>query len=226
MMWNSFKAFRNLSLCLAVWFSGTAAVYGVGPMLIENEESVGIYRDFDDGLLGRSPYRGVLFSVRVSAFSRYRTLPVIEMDGLTAYLVSEERAAGFLSGDSPLEMELLTQEDPEPTNLKFVYDRDGIRIVFSLETAPAALYEEIERTYSNLPAVARDVSESYESGFIVRIWEAENVYRPYIALLDYEDILISAAFIGDRFQPLWGIHDGNGLMIPEKEENPETLTVP
>jgi hypothetical protein len=44
---------------------------------------------------------------------------------------------------------------------------------------------------------------------VIRIHEAENVYRPETARIDYEDVLISASLLGDEFQPLWGIHDGN-----------------
>jgi len=171
-----------------------------------DDPMVSIYRDFDDGLFGRSLYRGVLFSVKLESFSRYVSLPVKDINGLTAYLVSNDRAEYLEAGHG----DGITLRDNKDRH--YGYEKNGISISFSLEKAPEDLYEEIKRTYSNNTGnVIREVTESYRNGFVIRVLRAENVYRPQFSNLDYEDILISAALIGDSFQPLWGIHDGNDL---------------
>ncbi|MDF1569966.1 MAG: hypothetical protein RQ801_10880 [Spirochaetaceae bacterium] len=185
----------------------TAPIGASGPLVMDGEPVVSIYRDFDDGLFGRSRYRGIVFSVRRESFARYRTLPVRDFDGLTAYLLSAERAADLAAGRGYSTV-VASPADDELASL-YVFDNAGTRVVFSLERAPDDLYEEIDRTYPSNPEVAQEVSRSYRSGYVIRIHEAENVYRPETGRIDYEDVLISASLLGDEFQPLWGIHDGN-----------------
>jgi len=185
------------------------------------DPKVSIYRDYDDGLFGRSLYRGVIFSVKLDSFQRYETLAVKDMDGigsgdgLTAYLISgnrmEDLAAGRGDGVTILDSD----------EKMYLYEKDGISVQFSLESAPKDLYEEIRRTYSGrytdavyTEQLIREVSDSYRSAYVIRIHRAENVYRPQFTGIDYEDILISASLIGDSFQPLWGIHDGADITAP------------
>lgn len=213
---------KSLLPFLMVLFAG-GVLQATGPVDFDGDAAVSIYRDYDDGLYGRSLYRGVIFSAKLESFSRYRTAAVGDFGGLTAYLVSSLRAEELASGltyglsiRSPAGMSETNGSLRGPENLIYEYDRNGLRIVFTLESAPLELFDEIERTYpGNLP-VMETVSQSYRDGYIIRIHEAENIYRPQFSELDYEDILISAAFIGDRFQPLWGIHDGNAMEFPSK----------
>jgi len=187
------------------------------------DPKVSIYRDYDDGLFGRSLYRGVIFSVKLESFQRYETLPVKDMDGhgtgdgLTAYLLSGNRAEDLAAGRG----DGVTILDRDKR--LYLYEKEGISIQFSLEPAPGDLFDEIRRTYSGrytdvayTEQLIREVSDSYNSAYVIRIHRAENVYRPQYTGIDYEDILISASLIGDSFQPLWGIHDGNDLTSPVK----------
>lgn len=204
-MLNSRIRASLLSLLAALLITGT--LWSVGPVDFDGDAAVSIYRDFDDGLYGRSLYRGVIFSAKLDSFGRYRTLAVGESMGLTAYLVSSFREGELASG----RIDGVTQ-----TGRLYEYDRNGLRIVFSLESAPEGLFDEIRRTYGEGLSVIETVSESYRDGYVVRIHEAENIYRPQFSEIDYEDVLISASFIGDRFQPLWGIHDGNAMGFPSE----------
>jgi hypothetical protein len=204
-------------LCLA------AGLSAVGPVDFNGDPAVTIYRDYDDGLFGRSIYRGVMFSVKLDSFSRYRTLPVGDTDGLTSYLVSSLRGADFAGGSveglairGTADRENLPDPGRLPEKWLYEYNRHGINIIFSLESAPEDLFDEINRVYAPGSSLNDEVSEFYRRGYIVRIHAAENLYRPQFAGIDYEDVLISASFIGDRFQPLWGIHDGNGLEMTLK----------
>jgi len=198
----------------------TARLFSAGPVDLDGESAVSIYRDFDDGLYGRSLYRGVVFSVKLGSFGRYRSLPAEPAEGLTAYLVSSGRALA-ISRD---EVDGITREGlvpgiaggmtvPEIEKWIYAFEKDGLEISFALEKAPDDLFDEIMRTYPENEETARLVSSAYREGFVVRVFRAENVYRPEHSEVDYEDVLIAASFAGDRFQPLWGIHDGNGLAI-------------
>jgi hypothetical protein len=198
----------------------SASLFSAGPVDLDGESAVSIYRDFDDGLYGRSLYRGVVFSVKLGSFDRYRSLPSAPAEGLTAYLVSAGRALGISRG----EIEGITREGivpgsagrmtvPDIEKWIYAYEKDGLEISFALEKAPGDLLAEIRRTYPENEETALLVSSSYRDGFVVRVYRAENVYRPEHSELDYEDVLIAASFAGDRFQPLWGIHDGNALTV-------------
>lgn len=201
----------------------TGSLGSIGPVDFDGDAAVSIYRDFDDGLYGRSLYRGVIFSAKLDSFSRYRTLAVGDTGGLTAYLVSSVRGRELASGlIDAVSIRGAAENAPDvglgriPEKWLYEYDNNGLRIVFSLESAPDDIFDEIRRTYAGDLSGIETVSESYRNGFLVRVHEAENIYRPQFSELDYEDVLISASFIGDRFQPLWGIHDGNALEFPSK----------
>ncbi|MCG8452666.1 MAG: hypothetical protein MI717_05755 [Spirochaetales bacterium] len=194
-------------------------LFAIGPEVFEGEEAVTIYRDFDDGRFGRSLYREVLFSLKPACFARYSSLNVAEgMDGRTAYLVSQDRAQAMTQpGKIPGLVRVGEQGErapdvfASPHHGAYHYQTQDLDIVFALERASETMYEEILRTYSSQPQVAQLVTQSYQNGYVVRVIRAENAYRPHIARLDYEDVLLTAAFVGNRFQPLWGIHDGNAL---------------
>jgi hypothetical protein len=193
-------------------------VFSTGPIVFDDEQAASIYRDYDDGLFGRSLYRGVVFSVKLGSFDRYRTLPVRDIDGLTSYLVSSRRGEDLAAGrgqgiliDGRAPREGLPQPKRNPEKWLYVYSMNGIDIAFSLEEAPEDLFDEIHRTYPGRESVIEEVSKSYRNDYIIRIHNAENVYRPQFSRIDYEDVLISAALIGNTFQPLWGIHDGNDI---------------
>jgi hypothetical protein len=213
-----FMQTRKIFSIIALATLACGPIWSIGPLDFDGDPAVSIYRDYDDGLFGRSIYRGVIFSVKLDSFGRYRTLPVGHLDGLTAYLVSSRRGNDIAAGSSeglvligPAPRYNLPRPTRDPEKWLYRYNRDGIKIVFSLEAAPEDLYNEIQSTYFGKESLIEEVSESYRDGYILRIHEAENLYRPQIAKIDYEDILVAAALIADIFQPLWGIHDGNGL---------------
>lgn len=217
-MTMSLLRIKRIAVTAAFVLLSAAAVSAKGPLNIGDDPAVTIYRDFDDGLFGRSVYRGVVFSVKLGAFDRYRSLQVGAIDGLTAYLVSADRADAMASNRAfrtsrlgPVSSKAETLPDEDAVKWIYSFEWKGILITFALERTPEELFEEISRTYLENSLVAAEVSKSYREGYVVRILTAENVYRPHHARIDYEDILISAALIGDDFQPLWGIHDGNAL---------------
>ena len=209
---------RKIFSIIILATTACGSIWAIGPIDFDGDPAVSIYRDYDDGLFGRSMYRGVIFSVKLGSFGRYRTLPSGDLDGLTAYLVSSRRGNDIAAAGSeglniigPAPRHNLPRPTLIPEKWLYQYNRDGVNIVFSLEVAPEDLYNEIQLTYFGNESLIEEVSELYRDGYILRIHEAENLYRPQIALIDYEDILVAAALIGDIFQPLWGIHDGNGF---------------
>lgn len=212
------SVFRRTQFVSALMIVFVLSAGATGPVFFDNDEAVSIYRDFDDGLFGRSLYRGVMFSVKLDSFARYRSLPVRDMDGLTGYLLSGDTAEALSESRVPgvIRQERVAgipvTEGDEPGMWLYRFSRDGIDVVFSLERVPEDLLEEVDRTYPDNRPVAEQVKESYRSSWVIRIHVAENVYRPGVGLIDYEDVMVSAALLADDFQPLWGLHDGNALV--------------
>ncbi len=211
------KGFPKLFISGLLLILSAAAVGALGPVFFDEDESVSIYRDFDDGLFGRSLYRGVIFSVKLQSFDRYRSLPVKEIDGLTGYLLSDRTARNLAknehSGIHKNHIDgVVVEKEEDPGLWIYHFAREGIEIDFSLERAPDDLLSEIDRTYPNNASVAEQVKESYGKGWVIRIHLAENVYRPGVTGIDYEDVMICASLLGEKFQPLWGLHDGNALL--------------
>ncbi len=192
-----------LFFCLFPLFWGDALLYG------ENRgsaESVTIYDDFDDGRFGRSEYRSILRTVKLSAFERSVTLPVYspateEESCLTAVIVSADRYD---------KMQALADESGI-----IEFRQDGLVFSYSLEKAEESLLSVLEEYYSGPWADwYQPVREYYLENYVIRIHSAENIFEPWNSTISYSEALLMATLIGDRDQWLWGIHDGLNLEIP------------
>jgi len=92
------------------------------------------------------------------------------------------------------------------------YTPSGLDIAFSLEKPTSQIYDVIDRIYIERPDAAREVKKHYSDNYLVRIHGAENFIRPDRDMLEFEEALVSATVIGESFQHLWGVHDGNDLL--------------
>ncbi len=92
------------------------------------------------------------------------------------------------------------------------YTPSGLDIAFSLEKPTSRIYDVIDRIYVDRPDAAREVKKHYSDNYLVRIHRAENIIRPDRDILEFEEALVSATVIGESFQHLWGVHDGNDLL--------------
>ena len=158
------------------------------------------------GRFGRSEYRSILRTVKLSAFERSVTLPVYspateEESYLTAVIVSADRYD---------KMQALADESGI-----IEFRQDGLVFSYSLEKAEESLLSVLEEYYSGPWADwYQPVREYYLENYVIRIHSAENIFEPWNSTISYSEALLMATLIGDRDQWLWGIHDGLNLEIP------------
>lgn len=186
--------------------------------LFSQTDFVTVYSDFDQELLGRSVQRSSRESVHMEMFKLAETLEVPK---------SDNRQSGktllVLSSDIKQELDhLLTDEGFVIKNgielswtlfhgipvYRYFDDRAGLDIQFSLQKPDDYVLEQVHQVYRD-PYWRDVVLGEYNSSFVITIHMAEDLGRTG---LDYQDILYSATLLGDYHQPLWGIHDGNGLL--------------
>lgn len=90
----------------------------------------------------------------------------------------------------------------------FVDTTIQLKFSFSLEKPSTPIFSIINEVYKDDEHNRKLVTDHYLESWVVRIHAAENVMDPDINTLDYYDILITATVIGEKFQWLWGVHDG------------------
>ena len=194
----------SLSLCSRVLSVLLLSVISVS--LAMAEDMVTVYDDFDDGRFGRSEYRSVFRSVKLSAFTRSETLPVLspaldEESFLTAVVLSKEGYNRLV----PL-MDIRG---------RVLFSRDGLEFVFSLEKPGDAVLKVIEEYYQGpRKSWLEAVTQHYKDNYVIRIHSAENILEPWNDTITYTEALLMATTVGDRDQWLWGIHDGLNLLFP------------
>ena len=192
-----------LFFCLLTLFWGNTLLYTESR---DPDESVTIYDDFDDGRFGRSEYRSILRTVKLSAFERSVTLPVYspameEKSYLTAVVVSADRYG---------KMQALADESGI-----IEFRQNGLVFSYSLEKAEESLLAVLKEYYSGPWADwYQSVRDHYLENYVIRIHSAENIFEPWNNTISYSEALLMATLVGDWDQWLWGIHDGLNLEIP------------
>jgi hypothetical protein len=171
---------------------------------------VSIYDDFDDGSYGRSEYRSVYRTVRISAFVRSHTHPVSspaweKTSHLTAVMISSEREEEIRQG---VYSHVIDLEDGI-----YYYSKNGLVFSFSLEKAGEEIRAVLEAYYQGRNAAwLEPVWDHYQDNYIIRIHSAENIFEPWRELIQYREAILMATLLGDRDQWLWGIHDGIDIL--------------
>ena len=178
--------------------------------LFPDEEMVTIYDDFDNGAFGRSEYRSVFRSVKLSAFIRSDTEPVAspgwdETSHLTAVVLSSEREEELRRGLYPFVQSM--------GDGVYRYNRGGLDFSFSLEKPDTEVLSILEDYYrDSYSQWLESVTIHYMDNYIIRIYRAENVFDPWNDVIGYNEALLMATVLGDKDQWLWGIHDGLDLL--------------
>jgi hypothetical protein len=182
----------------------------MGGSLFSEEALITIYDDFDDGAFGRSEYRSVYRSVKLSAFLRSKSIDVAspawdETSHLTAVVLSSTREKELRDGvyDS---VTLLGDG-------VYHYKKEGLDFTFSLEKPNDKVLTLLEEYYrGSYGHWLESVTNHYLDNFIIRIHSAENIFEPWRETIEYNEALLMATALGDREQWLWGIHDGLDLL--------------
>jgi hypothetical protein len=184
-------------------------LFFVAFFLLAEDPVVSIYDEFDDGLFGKSIHRGVIVSVKKTAFTRSETFK-IENEGesgyLTAVIISSENADKLEDGYFELEKRL------EMGRTIYKYNRDGLSFEFSIEKAGDRMIDIVREYYKNDEMWRDPLVEYYTSNYVIRIHSTENVFDSWSDEITYNEALVTATLIGDSSQWLWGIHDGSDIL--------------
>jgi hypothetical protein len=176
--------------------------------LFAEDPIVSIYDEFDDGLYGKSIYRGVIVSVKKSAFARSETLPV-KNDGegyLTAVIMSKSNAEKLMNGYYRLKSEMRDGVEV------YSFSKDGLSFHFSIEKASEKLINMVSDYYRNDEFWHDPLVEYYRENYVIRIHSAENVFESWTEEITYNEAMVAATLIGDSDQWLWGIHNGSEIL--------------
>ena len=194
-------------LCLLIFILVSFNIY--------SDDIVNIWADNSVENMGVSKDRIWLKSYFLSTFEDFSTIKTESNAGvLTPITVS--RSLYF-------KLEKLLKFNPE-------YNRDTISISkkgrvyhfidrsiqlefsFGLEKPGDNIIRLIDRVYGADKEDKKAVLDHYLESWVVRIYSGENVTSPDVNILDFSDILITATIIGEKFQWLWGIHDGTDYL--------------
>ncbi|OQY41015.1 MAG: hypothetical protein B6229_00195 [Spirochaetaceae bacterium 4572_7] len=188
-----------------------------------SDDIVNIWADNSIENMGVSKNRVWLKSYFLSTFENFITINTESTEGvLTPITVS--RTLYF-------KLEKLLKFDPEyhldtisiskKGHVYHFIDRSiQLEFSFGLEKPGDDIIRLIDIIYGNDEENKKAVLDHYLESWVVRIYSGENVFSPDINTLDFSDVLITATIIGEKFQWLWGIHDGTDyltkvLTIPE-----------
>lgn len=178
---------------------------------LNSVDIVNIWEDNSSSDLGVSSERVWIKSYFLKNFEYYSTLPTETKDGeLTVVTISRDI---YFKLD-----ELLKFEDKYVTD-DYTISREGevyrlqdntysLDISFSLEKPGNQIFYIINKVYKDDDKTRRVVTDHYLNTWVIRIHAGENVVDPDINTLDFNDVLISATILGEKFQWLWGVHDG------------------
>lgn len=176
-----------------------------------SDQIVNIWADNSPLYLGVSQERVWLKSYFLSNFNYYPTLDTEKKTGIpTIVTVSREL---YFQLDELLMYEKSYTKDSITISKSgniytFIDNSIQLEISFSLEKPGQKILNIISMIYKDDNKTKKIVSDHYLQSWIIRIHSAENVIAPDLNTLDFDDILISATIIGEKFQWLWGVHDG------------------
>lgn len=189
-----------------------------------HDQFVQIYAEADAAAYGRTVSREEVLSQDVYNFTFGRTLWVGQGKGyltaVTASAAVKEDLDALLAQERIVKVKgrelyrVETDHAGAPLAQPFYAYKErerGILIGFSLEKAPQAMLDLIGQVYKLEPKVAATVKAHYQNNYVIRIYQADNLYSkadpPSI-----HDIMLNATLLGEKFQNLIGIHDGQDFL--------------
>ena len=195
----------NLSLT-SLYISAEEADY--------SSESVVIYRYAESAGYGRTDNRKDQISIPFSRFAETSTRAV-EETAETALLIQKGIVdfIDYLAASSEESTETrydLSAEKLAPLTYRIRHRGIGFEGVFAFNMPSDILMREIAGLYENV-YWQETVETEYAGNYTITVIEAEDAVEPY-GLTDFKDAMVSATLIADKHQPLWGIHDGAGLL--------------
>ena len=179
-----------------------------------SSESVVIYRYAESTGYGRTDNRKDQISIPFSRFAETSTRAV-EETAETALLIQKGIVdfIDYLAASSEESTETrydLSAEKLAPLTYRIRHRGIGFEGVFAFNMPSDILMREIAGLYENV-YWQETVETEYAGNYTITVIEAEDAVAPY-GLTDFKDAMVSATLIADKHQPLWGIHDGAGLL--------------
>jgi hypothetical protein len=171
-----------------------------------------IYRDARPELLGRAPDRSSRVEITLRSLADTDTLPLNE-PAATAILVRSEivdflRELTGASGSGsagPVQAEQIGEN-----SFRISFPDWGIENSYRFDPPGPEVHLVIDTYYSNVYWKER-VAAEYSGNYTVAVLSAEDCLNPR-GHISFHEALLAASLIGAKRQPLWGIHDGLGLL--------------
>jgi len=180
-----------------------------GAQVSDPKPIVSIYDEFDDGLFGKSRYRGVVVSVKKAAFARAETLEVFEEEEtgfITAVIMDHRTVEKLHQGDYALPFR-------EEGDMRiYTYRAEGLDISFSVEKPQESMIRMVSDFYNDNDRWHDPLVEHYRDNYVIRIHRAENIFDSWNEEITYNEAIVAATLLGDKDQWLWGIHDGVDIL--------------
>jgi hypothetical protein len=173
--------------------------------LFAEDPMVSIY----DGLFGKSVHRGVIVSIKKSAFVRSETLDVDnddEMGYLTAVVMLEKTAKKLINGSFGLK-----EKKVDGFTIYYI-NKEGLDFSFSIEKANDKIINMVSNFYSDDEIWHDELVDYYKKNYVIRIHSAENIFDSWTEEITYNEAIVAATLLGDEDQWLWGIHNGSDIL--------------
>ncbi|WP_319561718.1 hypothetical protein [Marispirochaeta sp.] len=189
-----------------------ALIFSFGTSLAAEEQTVRIYKYADPRQMGRAPDRSSILSVDLEKFAAGTTV-ALQTPVSTAYLMRAEvveQLQSLTASTGKGETPRLTAERLGPLTFRIIFPHLNIKNVYRFDPPDPRLESVVSAYYSNV-YWREIVMGEYSNHYTVTVIEAVDLFNPR-GSVDYTEALLAAALIASKTQPLWGIHDGLGLL--------------
>jgi len=171
-----------------------------------------IYRDTRPELLGRAPDRTSRIEVPLRSLNGSDTLPLDEAAPTAVLIRSEivdflrEMTEATGAGSSGA----VEAEHIGENSFRISFPDWGIENSYRFDPPGSDVRRVIDGHYTNV-YWEELVSAEYSGNYTVTVLSAEDCLTPR-GSISFQEALLAATLIGTKRQPLWGIHDGLGLL--------------
>ncbi len=180
-------------------------------------EYVEIYANAAPGRYGQTADRREIIKTNLFDFLGSETLQVDET-AETALLISKETvklletiaAMPSKSNENLYNENHLYVEKLDTDVYRISYGKIGFSGTFRFQRPLPALISQIKTFYRNT-YWQEEVESAYRENYVITVIEAEDITRPY-GRVDFIDAMITATLMAAKDQPLWGMHNGAGLL--------------
>ncbi len=188
-------------------------------LLFAAPDYVSVYKSASEAMLGRASSRASVISVPLNDFDRSETLPVNGEDGISTCVMidaSVKDAVEVLLEKRDfilIEGSVISREASGDDYIyTFTWDQYGFSVKFGFEHNLEIIEPVINTAYPDNSYLSGAVLRDFSDNYSLKIYEAEDVLKPYDGKPDFIEAMLSATVIGSTFQPMLGVRDGLGVL--------------